>query len=229
MQNKKTLIIEIGIVGLILIILSAVMLPKFLQTQRTGEPRRLIQNLQMLVDAIEAYQTDYDGMPASIVQPMDNLLQVMRPFESHTSKAYFLHDIKKPYQFFHENGYLSRLPNFALLDDFIESDLRKFNGQPVPMGLWLKGQAVQSKPGIQKLEKFYVCQFWFKSEPDDIKGFVQLYENERTSMVSLPPIHDLYEPDGFWMNPECLYSPTNGFHSAGYLYADSEGRYSPWK
>jgi hypothetical protein len=229
MQSKKTWLIEISVVGLILIMLCGVMLPKFLTSQRTGEPRRLIHNLQMLVDAIEAYQANHGGVPAAIVTPMDNVLQVQRPVYSNASRNIYFQHIEKPYQFFHDNGYLDRMPDFDVVDDFMESELQYYAGISMPMWIELYGQSIQSIAGIQKLENYYCSLFWFKAEINDITIFIKyLNENQNSNRFILSP-HDRFETDGYWMKPEYFYSPSNGLYSTGFLYVDSAGRHSPWE
>lgn len=226
MQSKKKLRIEIGIVGLILIILGGVMLPKFLSSQRTGEPRRLINNLQLLVDGIKAYQADYDGVPASIATPMDAALQVMRPVQFTVSQQYWYQQLNDPYHFFYKNGYINHMPDYDLLDDFMKTKFQPGVAQAFDLMIQLKGKSVQSKAGIQKLEHYYIYQFWFKADPTDIEHFNAFVEDYNHPGRNNDPLHDRFESEHYWMSHKLLYAPSNGLHSAGYLYVDSLGRHS---
>jgi type II secretory pathway pseudopilin PulG len=211
-MKQKYLLIEIGIMGLILIILCGVMLPKFLSSQRTGEAHRLINNMQMLVDAIEAYQADHGGVPAAFLKPMDNVLLVQRPVYNDISRQYFVRDINKPYQFFYDNGYLDRMPDFGMASELF-----------IP--LELKAHSVQTIAGMQKLEKFYLSYAWGQAATEDRNLFLQNYHG----LDGWRPSPNLFDTDGLWIEPVYFYSPTNGFSSAGFLYVDSVGRHSPWE
>lgn len=229
MQSKKKLRIEIGIVGLILIILGGVMLPKFLSSQRTGEPRQLINNLQLLVEGIKAYQADYDGVPAAILEPSDAALQVMRPLHVDVATQYYFQLNQNPFQFLYNNRYLNRMPNFGIVNNFLESGIQNHSQYSIEMCIQLRGKSIQSKKGIQTLKQFYVCQYWFKAEPENSQQFIEYYGEKFN-----PDLWDISNPvqfdsDGIWMNPQAFYSPTNGLYSAGMFYADSAGKHSPWE
>lgn len=228
-MKQKHVLIEISIVGLILIILSGVMFPKFLQSQRTGEPRQLINNLQLLVEGIKAYQMDYDGVPAAIVEPMDAALQVMRPLQIDISQGYYYHQNYNPFQFLYEKGYLDSMPNFTLVDNFLESGVQNYARHSTEMSIQLRGKSIQSKKGFQTLEQFYACQFWFNAEPDDINQFIDNFGGKYNPSLWRISSPVQFESDGIWMNEQAFYSPTNGLYSAGILYADSSGKHSPWE
>lgn len=228
MPAKKTLLFEIAIAGFIILILCALMLPRFLQSQRSGAPYRLIKNLQILVEAIKEYQNDYGGMPGHLIGIHPERIVFNPAIYESFEKSLKMEDIRLPFQFFYENGYINVVPDFSEFDEFL---ITTRNGEPLPSRLIISqminiwGYARTIGTNVNETKNLCIFFSYPKTEIKDLIHFTNYISGNQISIVS-----DLYlEEKGSWMNPKVMFSPTNGLHSAGYIYVDSEGNHSPWK
>jgi type II secretory pathway pseudopilin PulG len=224
-MKRKYLLIEIGIVGLILIILCGVMLPKFVSSQRSGAPYRLVKNLQVLVDAIEAYQADHGGIPDNVFVITPGKIMINQTRYDLVQMRYPLEDIRVPYQFFYKSGYVDEIPNFSEYDEYLISKIQRSTGNFISQDIHIMGYSMQANNGLHEIKNIHIQFYYPLTDHEDLFYFSDMMVSTGKMITSTK----YFDVNGLWMNPEIYFSPSNGLTSAGYVYVDSEGNHSPWQ
>lgn len=205
-------------------------LPLFLRSQQSRTLLYIMNDLETVVRAVNAYRHDHDSLPLSFYPPALKTTSIsltttssvvvlvqtpMRPTNFSLDREMF----NQQFKVLQEEGYLKSIPEY-ILQDWDEDDGSTRLDTSV-----LSRKPDESSEGER--ENWALIFRWPLAEVQTNNEFNNAFINLLLKQpVPAATRNDYSQP---LLHTNAYYAPSNGLHSAGYVYCDVHGNQSPLK